>query len=134
MSPADVLGCIEAVVAFTCSFDEGDAEAAASWFAEDGQWERREGTVTGRQALAALVRARGTVMARHVLSNQRVARLGADRAVVDSYVTAYRSHEAARPAPLDQPFLVGRYRDELVRTAGRWCICKRALTIDFQGS
>jgi hypothetical protein len=72
-------------------------------------------------------------MARHVLSNQRVAPLGTDRAVVHSYVTAYRSHEPTRPARLDQPFLVGRYQDELVRTAGRWCVQKRSLTIDFQG-
>lgn len=134
MNACEACACVEAVVQFTCCFDEGDADGAARWFAPDGLWHRREGDVKGGDALRELVRSRSHILARHVLSNLRVSLTGPGRAVVDSYVTAYRAVEGQRPARLDQPFLVGRYRDELAWLEGGWRLVRRELTVDFQGA
>lgn len=131
MNPSESCACAEAVVQFTCCFDQGDAEGAARWFAPQGVWHRREGDIRGRDALRELVRSRSQLLARHVLSNLRVSWLPPDLAVVDSYVTAYRALGAERPAPLLQPFVVGRYRDELIRLDGHWRIARRELMVDF---
>lgn len=131
MTRCEACACLEAVVQFTCCFDEGDADGAARWFAPQGVWLRREGDVTGPQALRELIRSRAHLLTRHVLSNPRVRLLQPGHAVVDSYVTAYRATGAERPARLERPFLVGRYRDDLSWLQGGWRIARRELKVDF---
>lgn len=126
--------CQDAVVRFTCHFDAGEYEAMEAYFARDGVWRRTDGDVLGLEQLRAFLARRGAhVLARHVLSNMRTTVHAADRATVDSYVTAYRATATDRPARLGLPLLVGRYRDELVLEAGRWRIAQRELMVDFQG-
>lgn len=128
------LACVEAVVRFTWHFDDGDVEGAVGLFAADGVWQRIDGDVVGHDGLRRLLNSRGNVLARHVLSNHRVSASGTGGVLVESYVTAYRAMESSRPARLKRPYLVGRYHDVLVSTAGRWQIQHRALQVDFKAS
>jgi len=126
--------CVDTVVRFTWHFDDGDADAAVGLFAPDGLWQRNDGDVVGHQGLRRLLASRGDVLARHVLSNQRVDLSDAGGVRVESYVTAYRATGPSRPARLEQPLLVGRYRDLLVRAEGSWKIQRRSLRIDFHAA
>lgn len=128
------LACVDAVVRFTWYFDDGEVDAAVELFAADGVWQRRGGDLVGHEGLRRLMASRGDVLARHVLSNHRVSLTGTDGAVVESYVTAYRAAGPSRPARLDQPLLVGRYRDVLARAEGSWKIRRRSLHVDFQAA
>lgn len=128
------LECVATVVRFTWHFDDGDVDAAVALFASDGVWQRSEGDVVGHDGLRLLLASRGDVLARHVLTNQWVHMADADAALVDSYVTAYRAKGESRPAKLQQPYLVGRYRDVLVQIEGRWQIRHRSLRVDFKAS
>lgn len=129
--------CQEAVVAFTCHFDAGDYAEMEAHFSRHGVWRRNDGEIRGLEQLRAFLAQRGHhVLARHALTNLRTTVHTADRATVDSYVTAWRAPSpevAGTPAPLGLPFLIGRYRDELVLEEGRWRIALRELRIDFQG-
>ena len=131
MNRCEACACLEAVVQFTCCFDAGDADGAARWFAPRGVWHRREGDVTGPQALRELILSRAHLLTRHVLSNLRAQLLQPGQAIVDSYVTAYRATGTERPARLERPYLVGRYRDELIWVDGNWRITRRELKVDF---
>ncbi len=129
--------CQEAVVRFTCHFDAGEYAAMEAYFARGGVWRRTEGDVIGLDQLRAFLARRGTrVLARHLLSNMRTSLHTADSATVDSYVTAYRAtvpEGHGGPVPLGPPFLVGRYRDDLIVEEGSWRIARRELRVDFQG-
>lgn len=128
------LACVDNVVRFTWSFDDGDVDAVVDLFAADGVWHRSDGDVVGHEGLRRLMASRGDMLARHVLSNHRVSLTGTDSALVESYVTAYRATGPLRPARLEQPLLVGRYRDVLARAEGSWKIQRRSLHVDFQAA
>ena len=129
--------CQETVIRFTSHFDAGEHAAMEDYFAPDGVWRRADGDVVGLEQLRAFLARRGTaLLARHLLSNLRTTVHANDRATVDSYVTAYRAVAPAAPGTavaLGLPFLLGRYRDELVLEAGQWRIARRELVVDFQG-
>lgn len=129
--------CERAVIGFTVAFDLGDLDQMVQLFAADGIWHRRDGAISGVDQLRQFMQMRSpTLLVRHVLSNLTTTLLSDSHAVVDSYVTVYR-HEgtlgsaAPRPAPLQNASLVGRFRDEVRRTAHGWQLCSRAVTIDF---
>ncbi len=131
----DAWQCQEAVVRFTCHFDAGEYAQMEQYFARDGVWVRSEGELRGTEQLRAFLAERGSrYVTRHLLGNLRCTPLGDGRAAVDSYVTAYRVEPAgaAAPFPLALPFMVGRYRDELVHEDGAWRIARRTTHTDFK--
>jgi hypothetical protein len=136
LDPADVQACQQAVLDFTAAFDMGDADGMLRQFHEDGVWKRKDGDLAGRAALREFMRVRNPgITVRHVISNLRVRPLAPDRAAVDSYVTVFRhdaSGAASLPAPLAGVDLVGRYRDELLRTPHGWQLHRREVSIDFK--
>lgn len=130
--------CELVVVAFTTAFDAGDHEEMMRNMAPDGIWKRLDGEIRGHEALTAFMADRPEgLLVRHVLSNMRTHLSSATRAVVHSYVTAYR-HESSRrlnaPAPLVGPHVVGRYRDELCLVDGSWKLACRHVYVDFKQS
>jgi hypothetical protein len=132
----DILACERAVLRFTAAFDDSDLGGMLAEFAPHGAWRRLDGSlVQGHDGVRALMAAlRPTVSFRHIVTNLRVAIVGADQATCVSYVTVYM-HDGKRgdgPAPLDPPVLVGRYHDELRRESGSWLIAARRVEVDFR--
>ena len=128
--------CEEVVVRFTAHFDAREHEQMEQYFATDGVWSRRDGDIRGIEQLrASMAKRASNNVVRHVISNLRSQLLSADRAVVDCYVTVFRHVFAdgeKSPAPMGLPFVMGSYRDELVRqTSGEWKISDRQSSIDF---
>lgn len=128
--------CEEAVIRFTAHFDAREHEQMEQYFATDALWSRRDGDIRGIEQLRATMAKRGSNnIVRHVITNLRTQLLSPERAVVDCYVTVFR-HVFAEgekpPAPMGLPFVMGSYRDELVRQkSGDWMISKRHSSIDF---
>jgi hypothetical protein len=131
----DAWDCEQCVIRFTSHFDAGDFAAMEQDFSRTGVWMRSDGEVRGIDGLRAYLAQRGSrYFTRHILANIRVTPQGDGMASVDSYVTAYRIEpgDATAPYPLGHPFMVGRYRDELVREDGTWRIARRSTHTDFK--
>lgn len=128
--------CEHTVVAFTVAFDLGDFDRMSQLFAEDGVWKRQDGEVVGISQLQQLMSARPAgLFVRHVLANMRTTFMSAADAVVESYVTVYRHDfpgQPRRPAPLNGPNLVGRYRDQLSLREQGWKLAGREVVVDFK--
>ena len=126
--------CERAVAEFTAAFDLGDFDGMARVFAEDGVWKRQDGDVVGMSQLRNLMDARpAALLVRHVLSNLRTTFSSATEALVDSYVTVYRHDSASsRPAPMNGPNLLGRYRDRLSLRGDEWKLAGREVVVDFK--
>ena len=128
--------CEHAVVEFTAAFDLGDFDRMVQLFAEDGVWKRQDGDVVGMSQLQQLMRSRPAgLLVRHALTNMQTTFLSSVDAVVESYVTVYRHDfpaEPRRPAPLNGPNLVGRYRDQLSLREHGWKLVGREVVVDFK--
>ena len=128
--------CGHTVVEFTVAFDLGDFDRMSRMFADDGVWKRQDGDVVGMSQLQQLMRSRPAgLFVRHVLTNMQTTFLSAADAVVESYVTVYRHDfpaEPRRPAPLNGPNLVGRYRDQLSLREHGWKLVGREVVVDFK--
>jgi uncharacterized protein (TIGR02246 family) len=108
-------------------FDDGDPEAFATTFTEDGVMEVTGGWVTtGRAGLEDMCRNTrpGTM---HVVTDQTL-ELDGDKA---TQVVTILVLKKAR-AKTEQPKLVstGRYTDSLVRTPEGWRFAKRSVALD----
>ena len=121
----------ELTARYNRAFDDGDPEAFAATFTEDGVMAVVGGpTTSGRAALAEMVR-RTPYGIVHVTVDATVTVEG-DRAVQDVTLLV-----VARPAP-DAPAeqrrsrlrRSGRYHDELVRVDGDWRFARRTCTLD----
>ena len=128
--------CEQTVVEFTVAFDLGDFDSMARLFADDGVWKRQDGDVVGMSQLQQLMSSRPAgLLVRHVLTNMQTTFQSAADAVVESYVTVYRHDfpaEPRRPAPLNGPNLVGRYRDQLSLREHGWKLVGREVVVDFK--
>jgi uncharacterized protein (TIGR02246 family) len=121
----------ELTARYNRSFDEGDPEAFAATFTDDGVMEVAGGpTTTGRAALAEMCRHTpyGIV---HVTTDATV-EVDGDRAVQD--VTLLVVNRPPADAPRDKRVSrvqrSGRYHDELVRTPDGWRFARRVATLD----
>ncbi len=111
-------------------FDDGDPDAFAATFTEDGVMEV-EGTfsVSGRAGLAEMVRHTpyGVV---HVTVDATV-EVDGDRAVQDvTLLVLARPGAGAAPGAISKLTNSGRYHDELVRTSDGWRFAKRTAILD----
>jgi 3-phenylpropionate/cinnamic acid dioxygenase small subunit len=128
--------CQDIVLAFMAHFDERDGPAMEACVLPQLEWQRPDrvihGTAELREVLAATP---ADVRVRHVITNLRAVSHDDGRVVVDSYFTVYRFTgplAADTPAPLDGPASMGRYRDELVETDGRWKLARKQTFVDFR--
>jgi uncharacterized protein (TIGR02246 family) len=121
----------ELTARYNRAFDDGDPDAFAATFTDDGVMEVVGGpTTSGRSALAEMVR-RTPYGIVHVTVDAIVS-VDGDRAVQDVTLLV-----VARPAPdasADQRRSrlqrSGRYHDELVRTGDGWRFARRTCTLD----
>jgi ketosteroid isomerase-like protein len=128
--------CERLVTAYCHYVDHGEAARIADLFTEDGVWTSPEFTLKGREELArgfGRRQAQTARMSRHVCNNFRVDVLDADRAEGVVYLTLYRhdGEEGRSVSPLEQPEMVGEYRDRFVRTPDGWRISQREIEVSF---
>jgi len=121
----------ELTARYNRSFDDGDAEAFAATFTEDGVMEVTGGfSVTGREALGQMC-ARTPYGVVHFTSDATV-EVDGDRAVQElTILVLQRPKPDAAPAERSSTLQrTGRYRDELVRTPEGWRFARRTATLD----
>jgi hypothetical protein len=110
--------------------DRRDLDLVRSCFTDDAAYEGALSKSDIAQALATLREglARYTTTM-HFIANQ-VVELDGDTAHSETYAVAYHRAEGAGGG---EDLVLGvRYRDELVRDAGRWRICHRRAVCDWQ--
>ncbi len=128
---ADYIAIRELTARYNRAFDDGDAEAFARNFTEDGVMEVPGlMEVKGREGLEQMCRSTpyGVV---HVTTDS-IIDIDGDRAVQDVTVMVLQrpkpgSAAAERQSTLQQS---GRYRDELVRTPDGWRFARRTANLD----
>ncbi len=126
LSTDDVVAIQQLAAAYCHHMDDGDGEAVASLFVDDGQIEIIDlVTSVGHDEIAANSSLFPQVMpgGRHIVQNVWVDGDG-DSATMRAYL--------ANIVAGDTPSAVqtGRYHDEVVRTADGWRFRRRTLTLD----
>jgi hypothetical protein len=130
--------CRELILTITQHVDHGEAEAAASLFAEDGVLARAGKEFTGHTDLVNAYTDTPSRLVRHLNGGTVVEVTDTDHATAVTYFIAYR-HEAEGgekaqvPAPLGAPFSVGEWHDGMVRTADGWRFSSRRTKRIFAG-
>ena len=128
--------CQRLVTDYCHLVDHGEAERIAELFSEDGVWKSPEVAMEGREQIQkgfARRQANAGRMSRHVCNNLRVDVVDEHNAVGVVYLTLYR-HDAEpgrRVSPLEQPEMVGEYRDRFVRTPEGWRFAHRQVEVSF---
>lgn len=128
--------CERLVAAYCHYVDHGEAKRIADLFSVDGVWKGPEVTMEGREQLQqgfGQREANASRMSRHVCTNLLVDVIDEDHAEGTVYLTLYRHDgpEGRRLSPLEQPEMVGEYRDKFVRTAEGWRFAHREIEISF---
>lgn len=121
----------ELTARYNRSFDDGDPEAFAATFTEDGTMEVAGGPCTsGREALAEMCR-RVPYGVVHVTVDATVD-VDGDRAVQDVTLLVLARPRGGADTEVRHPRLQasGRYHDELVRTADGWRFARRTAVLD----
>jgi ketosteroid isomerase-like protein len=128
--------CERLVTAYCHYVDHGEAARVADLFTEDGVWKSPEVTMRGREELRRGFggrQARRDRMSRHVCNNLLLEIRDAEHAEGVVYLTLYRHDgpEGRRISPLEQPEMVGEYRDRFVRTSEGWRFAHREIEVSF---
>jgi hypothetical protein len=129
--------CERLAIAFAHAVDHREVDKVVDLFTEDGVFERKGETLSGRAAIRAAQDARpSAVVTRHVCSPSLIDVISerAARGVV--YFLLYR-HERLDgappgPVPLQQPQILGEYHDEYERTDQGWKIARRTAKAVFR--
>ncbi len=127
--PTDDIVQIHQVIAeYAHAFDNGDGDAVAACFVQDGTLDTGVAVITGREALAGMVATMPEQMpgGRHVVSNIAVAGEG-DDATARMYLQVFLTAGGAEQTKL---LLSGRYDDVLRREDGTWRFVSRVMTAD----
>lgn len=126
LSTDDIVEIQQLAAAYCHHMDDGDGEAVAALFVDDGVLEIVDLVVsTGHEEIAANSSIFPQVMpgGRHIVQNMWVEGDG-DAASL----RAYLSNVAAGDTP--RAVQTGRYRDEVVRTEAGWRFSRRTRTLD----
>lgn len=128
--------CERLVTAYCHYVDHGEAGRIAGLFTEDGVWKSPEVTMKGREELVrgfGRRQAQTQRMSRHVCNNLQLEVQDESTARGVVYLTLYRSdgEEGRRVSPLEQPDVVGEYRDRFVRTEEGWRFAEREIEVSF---
>ena len=128
--------CQRLVTEYCHLVDHGKAERIADLFSEDGVWTSPENTMNGKAEVRrgfAARQANAKRMSRHVCNNFLLNILDEDHAEGTVYLTLFRhdGEPGRRLSPLEQPQMVGEYRDRFVRTTDGWRFARREIEISF---
>lgn len=126
LSTDDIVSIQQISAAYCHHIDDGDGEAVAALFTDDGVFEIVDlVTSNGPEELAANSAMFPAVMpgGRHIVQNIWITGDG-DQANMRAYLSNVQAGETPRAVQ------TGRYVDELVRTADGWRFKRRTLTLD----
>jgi uncharacterized protein (TIGR02246 family) len=128
--------CERLVTDYCHLVDHGEAERVAELFAEDGVWKSPQVTMEGREQIRkgfAQRQANTRRMSRHVCNNLRLEVVDENNARGVVYLTLYRhdGEPGRRASPLEQPEMVGEYRDSFLRTPDGWRFTRREIEVSF---
>ena len=114
--------------------DDGDFDAVATLFAENGQFIRPSGgdPVVGRAAILASYQGRPPRVSRHLIANIVVEVTSETEATARSTMVLYTAPVGALPAEANTPALLGGFRDTLVNTADGWRFASREGYLDLK--
>ncbi len=125
----DALICERTVIRMSNAFDSGDISAGLAHYAVDAVWLRPDGTLSGRDAIAAYYAARpANAVICHVLTNMQVDFTGPDDATCSYYSLGYReiaTKEPRLPQPMSGAGVLWRYHDGLRRIHDQWQVISR---------
>jgi ketosteroid isomerase-like protein len=131
--------CERLVHAYVRALDDGDMNAAADCFAENGSLARPSApdqVITGREAIRASLLARPrSVFTCHLATSVMIDVEGPDSARGSCYLTLFqatRADGAAPPYESNGPVWIGRMRDRFVRERGRWKFLERRGSIELK--
>lgn len=121
----DRIGITDLLVAYSWAIDEGKPESLADLFLPEGRFIGSDGAVTfGREALisfAGRVYSAHPGRLQHITSNLVFLPQSLVRVTVRSYVQVLLAQSGG-----PQMLAVGSYRDEVVKSDGRWLFEARA--------
>jgi ketosteroid isomerase-like protein len=104
--------------------DAGDFQAMADMFVEDGVFARpSQGDVLirGRDAILAAYASRPARFTRHMITTVVVTVEDADNAAAHSYLSLHAGQPGdGLPRPAEPAYLIGDFKDRLVRVRGEW--------------
>jgi len=104
--------------------DAGDFEAMADMFTADGVFARpSQGDVLirGREAILAAYTSRPPRFTRHMITTVVVTVEDADNATAHSYLSLHAGQAGeGLPRPAERAYLIGDFKDRLVRVEGVW--------------
>ena len=128
--------CLKLVTRYCHVIDHGEGSKVADLFTEDGVWDSRENTMTGKQGILEEFTAREDNkgrMSRHVCNNFLLDIESPTRATGCVYFTLYRvdGDPARKWSELNGPDVVGEYRDTFVKTDEGWRIERRDVSANF---
>ena len=104
--------------------DAGEFQAMADMFVEDGVFARpSQGDVLirGREAILAAYTSRPARFTRHMITTVVVTVEDADNATAHSYLSLHSGQPGeGLPRPAEPAYLIGDFKDRLVRVDGEW--------------
>jgi uncharacterized protein (TIGR02246 family) len=111
--------------------DEGDFDALAQMFTEDGVFVRPSGgdPIVGRRQILAAYKARPPRISRHVISNILIDVRSPTEAECRSTMLLYTA--APGETKTQQPTLLGGSKDRLVAVGGAWLFAERRGWLDL---
>jgi ketosteroid isomerase-like protein len=114
--------------------DEGDFDALAAMFTEDGVYLRPSGgePIIGRAQILASYKARPPRFSRHVVANVLADVASASEARCRSTMLLFTGEAGAPPAKAAQPALLGGFADRLVLQDGKWLFAERRGWLDLK--
>jgi uncharacterized protein (TIGR02246 family) len=114
--------------------DDGDYDAVAALFTEDGVLVRPSGghAIVGRAAILDSYKARPPRISRHIIANILVDVLSDTGAQCRSTMVLYSAPPGDLPAVAAPPALLGGFKDRLVRVDGEWLFAERRGWLDLK--
>lgn len=127
----------ELIARYAALNDDGNWNAVASLYTEDGRMSRPSAPddfISGRTAILESFRARPPRAARHIVANVLVTLESGDRASATSQILLFIGSSSAHgglPVLSVAAPMVGTYRDRLLRTEQGWRFVERRGSLDF---
>lgn len=127
--------CERLIKRFAVLNDECDYQKMVQMFAPDGTFARPsapQDLICGRDAILAAFQARPVRISRHFISNVLVDVIDPNHARALSYVLLFTAEQGSQvSAP---PYLIGRFKDQLIRVDDQWLFSERLGSVDLKAS
>lgn len=125
--------CEKLIKRFAVLNDEGAYEQMVQMFAPEGTFARPstpDELIQGRENILAAFKSRPARTSRHFISNILVDLTDANNASALSYVLLFTAESGSKESA--PPYLVGRFKDRLIRIDDQWLFLERLGSVDLR--